>query len=782
MERLLRLLIIEDNADDAELMIHSLERCGFEPKWTRVDTAGALKAALAAQTWDAVLSDFTLPNFGAAAALDIVRAADRTIPFLVVSGTVGEERAVETMRAGANDYVLKDNLTRLGPALNRELCEADNRRARKRSDEAMRASETRYRRLFEAAQDGILIVDATSGRILDANPFLAKLLGYCREELTGKELWEIGLFEDIEANKAAFRTLQDVGYIRYENRPLLTEDGRKIEVEFVSNTYDDGGALFIQCNIRDITDRTLAEEALSASEQRLQDVIASSPAVLFTVAFFTEEGRRNEFQRLSWISDNIQAMLGFTPEDAFAPEWWQGNIHPDFREDVVAKSYEEFFRQGFSIQEYRFRHADGQYRWIRSEGRLIRDADGVPVEVVGAWSDITDRKLLEEQYHQAQKMEAFGQLAGGVAHDFNNLLTIINGYSELLLTKLLPQDPSRDMITQILEAGERSAGLTRQLLAFSRQQILATRILDLNEVVNDTGKMLHRLIGEDIKLTTTLQPELWAVRADPGQIEQVLMNLAVNARDAMPKGGRLTIETQNVELDEAYVRIHVQAHAGEHVLLTITDTGCGIREDVRAKIFEPFFTTKEVGKGTGLGLATVHGIIQQSGGHVLVSSKVGVGTTFQVYLPRTEQMAEKAISPSALRVPARGTETILLAEDEVGLRTLTHTILVSCGYKVLDAADGNEAVRAAARHHGPIHLLITDVVMPGLSGRAVAEKLAEPRREMRVLFMSGYTDDAVIRHGVLRNGVNFLQKPFSPFGLAAKVREVLDAPYETSTS
>jgi CheY-like chemotaxis protein len=250
----------------------------------------------------------------------------------------------------------------------------------------------------------------------------------------------------------------------------------------------------------------------------------------------------------------------------------------------------------------------------------------------------------------------------------------------------------------------------------------------------------------------------------------------------MPKGGRLTIETQNVELDEAYVRIHVQAHAGEHVLLTITDTGCGIREDVRAKIFEPFFTTKEVGKGTGLGLATVHGIIQQSGGHVLVSSKVGVGTTFQVYLPRTEQMAEKAISPSALRVPARGTETILLAEDEVGLRTLTHTILVSCGYKVLDAADGNEAVRAAARHHGPIHLLITDVVMPGLSGRAVAEKLAEPRREMRVLFMSGYTDDAVIRHGVLRNGVNFLQKPFSPFGLAAKVREVLDAPYETSTS
>src|SRR5579883_780252 len=390
--------------------------------------------------------------------------------------------------------------------------------------------------------------------------------------------------------------------------------------------------------------------------------------------------------------------------------------------------------------------------------------------------DLTARLLLEEQFRQAQKMEAFGQLAGGVAHDFNNLLTIINGYSGLLLDGLPPGDPNRELLAEVHKAGQRSAGLTRQLLAFSRQQVQELRVLDLNEVVSDTASMLQRVIGEDVKLSTTTANGLWLVKADPGQVEQILLNLAVNARDAMPTGGKLTIETSNVELNETYAASHPDARAGSHVLLAVSDTGCGMSAAVRAKIFEPFFTTKGPGKGTGLGLATVYGIVKQSGGHVSVYSEVGIGTTFKVYLPRTEQAGEGAKPNSALRPPPRGTETVLVVEDDAAVRALTRHILQHAGYAVLEAAGGDEALRVATGHTGRIHLLVTDVVMPGLGGRAAAERLAERHHGLRVLFVSGYTDDAVVRHGVLHDRVNFLQKPFTPAALAWKVREVLDQP------
>jgi len=387
---------------------------------------------------------------------------------------------------------------------------------------------------------------------------------------------------------------------------------------------------------------------------------------------------------------------------------------------------------------------------------------------------VTEARLLEDQFRQAQKMDAFGQLAGGVAHDFNNLLTIINGYSEMLIESLPKSDPSRELIEEIHKAGERSAGLTRQLLAFSRQQVLATQILNLNDVVANTDKMLKRLIGEDIRLTTTFETRPWEVLADPGQVEQVLLNLVVNARDAMPKGGRLTIEIKNVVLDESYVITRKDARAGRHILLSVADTGSGIPPALLAKIFEPFFTTKERGKGTGLGLATVFGIVKQSGGHVGVYSEVGLGTTFKVYLPQAEQSSKRSKAPSRILPPPRGTETILLAEDEAAVRALTRTILSGCGYRVLESVDGEDAVRVAAAHGGPIHLLVTDVVMPGAGGRVVAEQLVEQYPALRVIYVSGYTDDAIIRHGVLREGVNFLQKPFTPAALARKVRDVLD--------
>jgi nitrogen-specific signal transduction histidine kinase len=388
--------------------------------------------------------------------------------------------------------------------------------------------------------------------------------------------------------------------------------------------------------------------------------------------------------------------------------------------------------------------------------------------------DISQRKVLEEQLRQAQKLEAIGTLAGGVAHDFNNLLTIISGYSDFLISRFPPDDPTKAMLKEIQKAGERAASLTRQLLAFSRKQILEPKILNINAVVSDTEKMLRRLIGEDIAFTTVLEPTLGPVKADPGQIEQVIMNLVVNARDAMPQGGKLTIETAVVELDGQYAQRHAEVTPGKYVVLAVSDTGCGMDDKTKAHIFEPFFTTKGPGKGTGLGLATVYGIVKQSGGHVWVYSEVGKGSSFKIYLPFIREKASSGSSlPGSSKVPL-GTETILLAEDEDAVRTITKHALAMFGYTVLEARNGIEAIRLCQQHQGPIHVIVSDVVMPELGGRQLVEMITSLKPDIKVLFLSGYTDDAVVRHGVLEAETAFLQKPFTPGALARKVREVLD--------
>ena len=447
---------------------------------------------------------------------------------------------------------------------------------------------------------------------------------------------------------------------------------------------------------------------------------------------------------------------------------------PEFKATIRDK-FEACARDGTSFDlELQIVTSTGRRVWVRALGDAERDASGAITLVRGAFQDIDERRKLQDQFRQAQKMEAVGRLAGGVAHDFNNLLSIILSYAELSIDAIKEGDPLRNDLIEIRTAGQRATGLTKQLLAFSRQQVLQPRVVGLNDIIGGMTSMLGRLLGEDIELSVSRLPELGRVLADPGQIEQVVMNLAVNARDAMPDGGKLTLETNNVQLDAADGLSQEGGAPGEYVMLAVTDTGTGMDAATRARIFEPFFTTKETGKGTGLGLATVFGIVQQSGGRVGVYSEVGQGTTFKIYFPRTDRIGGGAPSLSA-RAVSRGSETILLVEDEAAVRAVACAILRRNGYRVLDAANGGEAMLICQDAATTIDLLLTGVVMPRMSGRALAEQLRASRPAMKLLFASGYTDDAIVRHGVLAAGVAFLQKPFTPDTLLRKVRDVLDA-------
>jgi two-component system cell cycle sensor histidine kinase/response regulator CckA len=513
---------------------------------------------------------------------------------------------------------------------------------RQQAAEAIVASEARYRRLFETARDGILILDAHSGLITDVNPFLISLLDYPREEFIGKTLWDIGPFKNIEASKAAFRELQAKEYIRYDNLPLEASSGRRVNVEFVSNVYGVNGESVIQCNIRDISARKRAEQ-------------------------------------------------------------------------------------------------------------------------------------MDEGLRQSHKMEAIGQLAAGVSHDFNNLLGVILGYCELLEGRL-PDDSTRRMVEQIHNAGTRAAVLTRQLLAFSRRQVLRPVVLDLNGLVTKMEAMLRRLIGEHVEIDTSLHSGLGCVKADPAQIEQILMNLAINASDAMPGGGTITIETANVELHESEMYQHGEVKPGSYVMLAVRDTGVGMSRETQARIFEPFFTTKQPGKGTGLGLSTVYDIVTQSAGYIRAHSELGKGATFRVYLPCFGGTAEV---PRREEVPSvrGGSETILLVEDNTPLRELTRDMLEGLGYAVLDSGLPTDAILTAERHESrPIALLITDVVMPGLNGRVLAETLKKVRPEMKVLYTSGYIGDAIVEQCKLEAEGPLLEKPFTRTALARRVRDLLDSP------
>lgn len=634
--------------------------------------------------------------------------------------------------------------------------------ARKQAVQMLAESERRLRTIFDTEPECVKLLGAGCA-LLDMNPAGLRIIeAESLSQVIGKSMLDLihpeyaKAFADLTARvlKGESDTLEfEIHGLKGTRRWLETH---------AAPLHDESGEAKVLGITRDITERKQVAEHLRRTSDLLAAVAEGTTDALFVKDL---DGR--------YLLCNPAAahFVGRSPADVI------GRTDAEFFDAdsarLIADRDRHVRESGETETQEEVLTAAGETRTYSATKSPYRNAAGEIVGVMGISRDITDQKRLEKQFFQSQKMEAVGQLAGGVAHDFNNLLTIISGYSEILLSTLPAGDPMRESVKAISEAGERAAGLTRQLLALSRQSVLEPKVLDLNAVVHETGKMLRRLIGEDVLLTTVLDPNLRHVKVDSGQLDQVLMNVALNARDAMPRGGKLTIETGNVDLNDVCAATREDCKPGRYVLLAVSDTGCGMTPDVKARIFEPFFTTKGVGKGTGLGLAMVFGVVKQSGGSIEVYSESGFGTTFKIYLPAVADQATSAAKRS-IETVAGGTETILLVEDEDGVRGLALLVLQSRGYTVLAASDGKDALRIIDTHRGHIDLLVTDVVMPRMGGRDLADVLRLRFPQMKVLFSSGYTDDAVVRHGVLHEEVFFLQKPYSPYSLAKKVRDVLD--------
>jgi two-component system cell cycle sensor histidine kinase/response regulator CckA len=600
---------------------------------------------------------------------------------------------------------------------------------------------------------------------LDINQSAVDQYGYSRDEFLRMKINHIRLPEqESPPPRAAPRTGKGRKGVMVQRH--RKKDGSIMDVEIISRPLVFGGKRAELVMATDITERKRGEEKLRTTNQALQTLIQASPLAIISLDL---DGNVR-----SW-NPAAERIFGWSELEVL------GRPLPIPAEGQPQESREllERLQKGEPLAgvESRRPRKDGSLIDVILSAAPLYNAQGDIYGVEALFADLSEHKQLEEQFRRAQKMEAVGRLAGGVAHDFNNLVTIIKGYSQLLLERLDQESSLRGFADEIQKAGDRAASLTRQLLIFSRKQVLTPQVLDLNSVVGNMEKMLRRLIGEDVVLEIGKGTNLECVKADPGQLEQVIMNLAVNARDAMPQGGKLTLATAAVELDAEYAQRHVDITAGRYVMLTVSDTGIGMDAETQARIFEPFFTTKELGRGTGLGLAIVYGIVRQSGGHISVHSQPGKGTAFKVYLPalRSGEL-RKNESPQERQPLPRGTETILLVEDEQGVRSLARAVLEAQGYTVLAAEDPEKAIQTSEAHPGPIALLLTDVVMPKMNGRRLAEYLAFLRPEMRILYMSSYPDEALVRQGVTEAGSPFLQKPFAPDSLVMKVREVLDAP------
>jgi two-component system cell cycle sensor histidine kinase/response regulator CckA len=636
-------------------------------------------------------------------------------------------------------------------------------------EESLTQSEAGFRLLFMNNPQPMWVFDTQTNRFLEVNRAAVTHYGYSRDEFLKMRITDIRPPEDVP------RLLEDAAQARNGLRHAgcwrhRLKDGRIIDVEITSDSLSFAGKNAVLVVAQDVTERKRAEEALRNTEEKYRSMVENAVGGIYQT---TPEGR------FLSVNPALANMLGYdSPQelvDSITDIAQQLYVDSKRREEMKHLLQQQGELRDFEFQLYR---KDGSQIWVSTNIRAIA-RDGAVLRYEGMIEDITKRKLLEAQLLQAQKMEAVGLLAGGVAHDFNNAISVITGYTGLLQMRFPVGDPASHYLEEISKAANRAATLTRQLLAFSRKQVIQPVTLDLNSVISDMEKMLRRLIGEDVEIVITRDPDLGRVKADPGQVEQILMNLAVNARDAMPHGGKLIVETANVELDETYVRRHAYFKAGPYVTLSFSDTGYGMDKETQARIFEPFFTTKEAGRGTGLGLSTVYGIVKQNNGYIRVYSEPGKGTTFKIYLPPVHGAVQVPLYAQAPEVLPRGSGTVLLVEDEDALRTLARNSLESHGYSVLEAANGDGAIAVAEGHPGSIELLLTDVIMPGMSGRELANRLVGIRPEIRLLYMSGYANDLVARLGALDPETMLLEKPFTLRSLLTKVQQALQTAPKT---
>jgi PAS domain S-box-containing protein len=1023
MRETLRVLQVEDSESDAELIVRVLEKAGYEVRTEQVNDADGMRAALADKIWDVVIADYHLPRFDAPAALAVLHEKGLDLPFLVVSGAMGEDLAVALMKAGAHDYLNKDSLARLAPAVEREIREAQVRQERRRAEESLRlaliATKEANHRYHLVADHGRTIIwemDA-EGLYTYVSHVSEAVVGYRPEELIGKKhFYDIHSDEEADAFRPAMLELfsRERPFLNLE-KPVRAKDGRKVWVSSngIPVLNDRGELAGYRGSSTDITERKRAEEEGQLSEQRyrslfehmldafaywrvlyddrnrpmdfvylevnqrfeqitgLQDVVGKriseimfggprpdakllkifsrvalsgkterfdvyceqigrwlsitvySPRQEYIVAVFddiTEQKRheadremtvallrllnsqtderelirsvisllqewsrcdtvnirlkdgeelaastagspvtipiRNAGQTLGFLEFNDPHPDRFTPEAIAQMERAAASLAialEQRRAQAALRASEERYRlisentadviwlmdantcrytyvspsvqrmfgyspeeirgkeMGFVLTEESHRYASRnlpevlerfangdesvrtqvhQIDQVRKDGTivqtevvttLLRNPQGRAGEILGVTRDITERVLVEAQLMQAQKLESVGRLAGGVAHDFNNLLTVINGYSDMILTDLPSGEALQELASEIRTAGERAAALSGQLLVLSRKQMVQAKEVNLNDIICEVEKMLGRVIGEDIHLESILSPALGRVLADPGQLHQILMNLAVNARDAMPGGGKLLIETTNIDISGGFAEQDGEVPAGHYALLSVSDTGVGMTKEVMSHLFEPFFTTKKAGEGTGLGLATVYGIVKQCGGAIRVCSEPGHGTIFRIYLPRIASVEQAQNEPAGQPSPARGTETVLVVEDQDQLRKIVVRVLQGRGYKALGAAGPQEALALSASYAGPIHLLLTDVVMPGMTGPELASRLKPLRPSMEVIFMSGYSERALLDRQLMESAGRYLPKPFSPEALAIRVRDVLSSSRRAET-